>query len=173
MSCFYSCIYSCHMFWKCLIYSFCASASYKIPMIRGEIESTNVALTWGWGRVHEWARGWGLAKGIVLPRGQTKSTTLEPDYEPEGPTNLIPPSPPSDATLLIQELLLRVFARLERAHPAPATIDAPISTTLVSIYIAPSEPTMIYVGLFAAPTYPPMTGMILPKTSRPSLSSQF
>lgn len=62
----------------------------------------------------------------------------------------------------VQELLLWLLARLERAPPALDIINAPTSIASVGPFIAPAELAMIHVGASSIPTDLPMTSMILP-----------
>lgn len=64
----------------------------------GEPQLTDVTTTHGWDTSRDRARGQVLARGATSPRGQTILASLEPDYEPEGPSNPTPPSLALDAT---------------------------------------------------------------------------
>lgn len=76
-------------------------------------------------------------------------------------------------TPFVQELLLRVLARLEGELLALATIDIPVSTVSLGPFIAPSKLSMIYVDHSTVSADSPMIAMVSPQTSRLSLGSQF
>lgn len=111
----------------------------------GEPEPTNVAPTCGREKAHGRAKGREQAKRATPPRGQARSASLEPEYESKGPTNPVPPSLAPNFIPSIQELLLRVLARLEGASPASVIFDAPASTMPASASIAPTDPPMTHV----------------------------
>lgn len=138
-----------------------------------EPKVANIAPAQGRGIVRDRARGRGSARGVTPPRGQTRSTSAEPTYKLERPTDPIQlPSAP-EATPSVQMLVLIVLAGLEGAPLATATVDALVSTTPVCPLITVLELTMIHVSYSSVLVDSPMTAMILPLTSRSSFGYHF
>lgn len=71
----------------------------------------------------------------------------------------------------IQELHLRLLARLNRALLAPVILDVSAYTVSIGPSIALADRTMILIRPFSVPTDPTMTSLILPQTSWPSSGS--
>lgn len=70
----------------------------------------------------------------------------------------------------VQELRLRVSAKLERAPLAPIILDVPGFILLTGPSTAPVDPAMIQLGPSLVPTNHSMASIILPQTSQSSFS---
>lgn len=95
----------------------------------------------------------------------------KPEYEFEGPINYVPPLSAFNVIPSVQEPLIRVLARLERAFSTPIILDAPSSTVPDGLSTTLVDPSIVLIGPSSALADPPMASVILPQTSRPSTGS--
>lgn len=123
-------------------------------------------------RAHGMTKGRGRARGAIPPRGQDRIALLEPEYECWGPINPVPSLSALNAIPSIQELLLRVLARLKKVYLTLIILDAPALTVLVSPSSALVDPLMVHVGPSATPVDPPKIFIISSLPDRSSTRSR-